>query len=243
MANRRMFSIEELQSDRFLSLTATAQALYIQICLSADDDGFTARIKLTERLIGATDKEFQELINAGYLIKFESGVCVVANWLVNNQIRKDRYHETSYKAEKSSLVINGNQWYTKRQPNSDQMATNGLLSAVEFSAGQSSGVQISGVEGSAVEVSPGQFNPPPALPASSSTAIKQKDIINSHPKSQQNSEPLVSEEVIRSALTRNGNNVNSLVNEIIDSVGSNIDQPTMQLIGKISKEIRGQKNE
>ena len=40
MAEKRMFSRELVESDDFLDLPLSAQALYLHICMEADDDGF-----------------------------------------------------------------------------------------------------------------------------------------------------------------------------------------------------------
>ena len=42
MASRRMFSKDVVCSDRFLDMPASAQALYFQYGLEADDDGFVS---------------------------------------------------------------------------------------------------------------------------------------------------------------------------------------------------------
>ena len=43
------------------------------------------------------------LIEAGYLIPFDSGVVVVRDWKVNNYIQKDRYTPTRNQDEKKKL--------------------------------------------------------------------------------------------------------------------------------------------
>ena len=45
MASRRMFSKDVVCSDRFLDMPASAQALYFQYGLEADDDGFVSAPK------------------------------------------------------------------------------------------------------------------------------------------------------------------------------------------------------
>ena len=42
MANRRMFSLDVVDTDRFLDMSASAQALYFHLGMRADDDGFVS---------------------------------------------------------------------------------------------------------------------------------------------------------------------------------------------------------
>ncbi|KRL99766.1 hypothetical protein [Liquorilactobacillus satsumensis] len=120
MAQRRMFSIDELQADDFLELTPQAQILYVQLSLNADDDGFTSRVKMTQRLCGATNDDLDSLRKNGFVHIFENGVSVIMNWNANNQIKKDRYHETTHRDEKDELILNDSGWYKlKEKPDYD----------------------------------------------------------------------------------------------------------------------------
>ena len=74
MAERRMFSRNLVQTDRFLDLAPIAQALYFQLCLAADDDGFLSNVKSMARMVGAAPKDLTDLEAGGYLIRFPSGV-------------------------------------------------------------------------------------------------------------------------------------------------------------------------
>ena len=104
MAERRMFSKTIIQSDQFCELPFSAQALYLHLALYADDDGFVNNTKLITRMIGAKEEDIRMLIEAGYLIGFESGVVVITHWLQHNLIRSDRYKETIYLEEKRHLA-------------------------------------------------------------------------------------------------------------------------------------------
>ena len=105
MAERRMVSISLIDDDRFLDMSQGAQFLYFHLTMRADDDGFITPKKVM-RLVGASQKDLDSLINAGFLIPFESGVVVITHWRVNNTIRKDRYTPTSFQKEFSELIIN-----------------------------------------------------------------------------------------------------------------------------------------
>ncbi len=104
MANRRMYAIDVLDTDKFMEMSEKAQLLYVFMGMAADDDGFIGKPKAISRLHGCTEQEITELAQNGYLILFPSGICVISHWKVNNYIRSDRYKETVYKEEKAQLA-------------------------------------------------------------------------------------------------------------------------------------------
>lgn len=104
MAERRMFSKTLMESDSFIELSDKAKLLYIYLGLTADDDGFIGSIKKTMMFVEADKNNLQELIEKEYLIRFESGVCVIKHWKVHNYLRNDRYHPTLFQEEFSKLV-------------------------------------------------------------------------------------------------------------------------------------------
>lgn len=112
MADKRMFSSKIVQSDAFLEMNLSAQALYFHLCLSADDEGFVGKPKTITRMIGADLNDLQELIKHKFLLLFESGVVVIKHWRINNVIRKDRRKSTTYLKEKSLLNLTDNESYS-----------------------------------------------------------------------------------------------------------------------------------
>ena len=103
MASRRMFSKDVVCSDRFLDMPASAQALYFQYGLEADDDGFVSAPKKILRLTNASDDDLKILVAKGFLIPFDSGVVVIRDWKINNYLRRDRYTPTRFKKEFKQL--------------------------------------------------------------------------------------------------------------------------------------------
>lgn len=112
MAERRMFAMTIIDSDDFLDMPLTTQALYFHLSMRADDDGFINNPKKIQRTIGATDGDAAMLIAKKFIIPFETGVVVIKHWRINNYLRSDRYHETVYQEEKSRLCIKENRAYT-----------------------------------------------------------------------------------------------------------------------------------
>ena len=105
MAKRRMFSNDVVCTDDFLSLSATSQAIYLQLGMVADDDGFVANPKMIARSYYAGQKFLKELISRGYVIEFKSGVVVVIHWNMSNHVQADRYSPTKFTQERAQVAI------------------------------------------------------------------------------------------------------------------------------------------
>lgn len=112
MAERRMFAKAIIDSDAFVSMPMSSQALYFHLAMRADDDGFVDSPRKIQRMIGAADDDLRILIGKRYILAFESGVIVIKHWRLHNYIRKDRYNGTLYQCEKASLFLKGNGAYT-----------------------------------------------------------------------------------------------------------------------------------
>ena len=130
MANRRMFSKDVVDTDKFLEMPPSTQALYFHLGMRADDDGFVSSPKKITQFVNCGNDDLKLLLAKGYLIPFESGVVVISDWNVNNWIRADRKHATRFEQEKSLLsisndiyILDANQMPTKCQPSANQMPT------------------------------------------------------------------------------------------------------------------------
>ena len=112
MARRRMFSLDIADTDKFLDLSISAQALYFHLGLRADDDGFIASAKKIQRMLGCGEDDLMELEQAGYIIKFDSGIIVIAHWKMHNYLRKDRHQETVHQEEAKKVYEKEDGAYT-----------------------------------------------------------------------------------------------------------------------------------
>lgn len=121
MANRRMFSLDVIDTDNFLDMPLSAQGLYFHLGMRADDDGFIASPKKITKLINASNDDLKLLIAKGYLLPFESGVVVIRHWRQNNYVKGDRYKHTIYQNEKKQLCAINNIYDFV-----DNMDTNGM---------------------------------------------------------------------------------------------------------------------
>lgn len=105
MARRRMFSLDVVDTDRFLDMPSSTQALYFHLGMRADDDGFVASPKRTTAMCGCSADDLNLLAAKGFVKPFESGVLVIVDWKKNNLIRPDRYTPTQFQEEKAQLGI------------------------------------------------------------------------------------------------------------------------------------------
>lgn len=112
MADRRMFSKTIIDSDAFLDMPLSTQALYFHLSMRADDEGFVNNPKRITRLVNATDDDYKLLIAKRFIIPFQSGVTVIKHWRIHNYIQKDRFKPTVYKDELAMLEVKENGAYT-----------------------------------------------------------------------------------------------------------------------------------
>lgn len=113
MAERRMFTQKVVDSDAFLDMPLSTQALYFHLNMRADDDGFVNNPKKIQRMIGAVDDDLKLLIAKRFIIAFETGVVVIKHWRMHNLLRKDRYNPTHYQEEMTMLLLKDNGSYTE----------------------------------------------------------------------------------------------------------------------------------
>ena len=130
MGNHRMFSNTIIDSDQFLDMPLTSQALYFHLGMRADDDGFVGSPKKVIRAINCSQDDLKLLIAKGYVIVFESGVIVITHFNVHNMVRKDRKKDTFFQVEKRQLQLDENKVYSVN-PNSDNQMTTICQSHVE----------------------------------------------------------------------------------------------------------------
>ena len=113
MANKRMIRKDVIDTDAFLDMPLSTQALYFHLNLRADDDGFVGNPKRVATLIGASEDDLKLLIAKRFVILFENGVIVIKHWRMHNTLSADRYHETNFTDEKSMLRLKENKAYTR----------------------------------------------------------------------------------------------------------------------------------
>ena len=116
MANKRMFTMSIVDSDAFLEMPLTTQALYFHLNMRADDDGFIGNPKKIMRIINASEDDLKLLVAKRFILVFDDGVIVIKHWRMHNTIQKDRYTPTAYQDELNSLFIKSNKSYSLEEP-------------------------------------------------------------------------------------------------------------------------------
>ena len=77
MVNKRMFNLDVVDTDKFLNMPLSAQALYFHLGLRADDDSFVASSSKIMKIIGCKPDDLKILIAKKFVIPLKTGVKVV----------------------------------------------------------------------------------------------------------------------------------------------------------------------
>lgn len=146
-----MFTKKIIDSDAFLEMPCSAQALYFHLCMRADDDGFVNNTQKIKRVCGASGDDLKLLLAKRFILAFDNGIIVIKHWRMHNLLRKDRYAPTQYIEEMDKLMLKPDGSYTEKteeipmattwQPTGNQLAT-------QYSIVKGSLVKDSVVEGS-----------------------------------------------------------------------------------------------
>lgn len=108
-----MFSMDIVDTDAFLDMPASSQALYFHLAMRADDDGFVGNPRKVMKICGSGEDDYKILVGKRFVIQFDRGICVIKHWKIHNYLRKDTHKETKYTDEKSMLVEKVNGAYTE----------------------------------------------------------------------------------------------------------------------------------
>lgn len=106
-----MFNSIIVNSDPFLDMPASSQALYFHLGMHADDDGFVYPKRIM-RSVNASEDDLKVLLSKKFLMPFENGVVVVKHWHVNNIIRYDRRRATTHVPERQQLHLDSSGVYS-----------------------------------------------------------------------------------------------------------------------------------
>jgi len=112
MAERRMFAKSIIDSDMFLDMPLSTQALYFHLSMRADDEGFINNPKRIMRTVGCNEDDMRLLITKQYIIPFDSGIVVIKHWRIHNYIQSDRKKSTTFIDEMEQLQVEKNKTYS-----------------------------------------------------------------------------------------------------------------------------------
>lgn len=133
MSERRLFSTKITESDAFLDMPLSSQALYFHLGLNADDYGVVSSPKRVMRMVGSQPDDLNILAAKRFVLQLSQSVIVIKHWFTNNTIRKDRLKVSKYASLLEQLYFNANGDYTD-DPNTgvrrcltidNQLSTNG----------------------------------------------------------------------------------------------------------------------
>ena len=112
MAQKRMFSLSVVDTDKFLEMPISARLLYYELGMRADDDGFIGNWKKILLFTGLKEDDLKILIAKQFIILFDTGVIVIKHWRMNNYLQKDRTKPTIYQEELKQLGLDNNNVYS-----------------------------------------------------------------------------------------------------------------------------------
>lgn len=95
MARKRMIAPQVVRQKKFLEMSLECQALYMQLQLDADDEGFVEPFA-TERMVGASVDALKLLTVKGFLVRLNEDVYRISHWEVMNYLRPDRFAPSMY---------------------------------------------------------------------------------------------------------------------------------------------------
>lgn len=78
-------SMEIIDSDKFLDMPSSAQALYFHLAIRADNKGFVNNPKSIQRAVRASDSDFKILVAKHYISLSSDGI-TIEQWETNNDI-------------------------------------------------------------------------------------------------------------------------------------------------------------
>lgn len=107
-----MFAKTIVDSDSFLDMPLSTQAVYFHLSMRADDEGFINNPKKILRMVGASEDEIKLLIAKRFILDMDDGIVVVKHWRVHNYIQKDRFKPTVHTEKREKIGIRDNNVYT-----------------------------------------------------------------------------------------------------------------------------------
>ena len=94
-ASKRMINHDVIVEKSFLELSDKAKLLYFFLNMNADNEGVVSTTAVMST-IGATEKELEELIQTGYVMKAYADRCIITHWFIHNSKPKAGCKPTEY---------------------------------------------------------------------------------------------------------------------------------------------------
>lgn len=97
MAERRMFTQKITESDAFLDMPLSTQALYFHLCMNAENKGLINNAYAICRSLCCDRKCVDELIKLKYLNVEKDGYLSIVHWYENNGIGETHKRRNNYR--------------------------------------------------------------------------------------------------------------------------------------------------
>ena len=100
MAERRMFAKKITESDAFLDMPLSTQALYFHLCMCAEDKGILNNVYSVCRSLECEHACINELLSKKFLLKIDDEHFRITHWYENNGIGETHKKRNSYSYRK-----------------------------------------------------------------------------------------------------------------------------------------------
>lgn len=111
MGERRCLHKKIIESDAFYDLTPIAQALYVHLCLVADDDGFVNCADSVVKRFRNGRVSVELLSSKRFILRYKD-IVVVKHWRMMNSLKNDRLKPLQYPELAKHIWIKENKAYT-----------------------------------------------------------------------------------------------------------------------------------
>lgn len=105
MAERRMFTQKITESDAFLDMPLSTQALYFHLCMNAENKGILNNAYSICRSLGCERDAVTELIERNFLVNIEDGYFRIVHWYENNGIGETHKKRNNYSYRKWRIAV------------------------------------------------------------------------------------------------------------------------------------------
>lgn len=112
MADRRMLAKAVILSDPWLDMPAEACKLYTVLNMLADDQGVIGNPKSAVRLAQVPSDALGVLIAKKFVLPLDNGIALIKHWKINNYLRKDTFHESTYQEELQAVRVKSDKTYS-----------------------------------------------------------------------------------------------------------------------------------
>lgn len=95
-----------------MDMPASACKLYFVMSQIADDEGCIGAPKTAVIMARCTPDDLQILIAKGYVLMLDNGVALIKHWRINNNLRKDTFHASTYQDELQMVRVKDDKSYS-----------------------------------------------------------------------------------------------------------------------------------